>query len=62
MYFEDHGPPHVNVVGPDFAAKMRIADQSVFAGEPAGKVEKQAARYDAAHRDALMARWDEYSG
>jgi len=56
MYFEDHNPPHAHVIGPDFAAKMRIDDQTVFAGETPAKVEKQAAGYVTANVDALMAR------
>jgi uncharacterized protein DUF4160 len=32
MYAEDHNPSHVRVIGPDFQAKVRIADAKVFAG------------------------------
>ena len=32
LYAEDHNPPHVHVVGPDFQAKVRIVDSEVFAG------------------------------
>jgi hypothetical protein len=32
LYAEDHNPPHVHVIGPDFQAKVRIADSEVFAG------------------------------
>src|SRR5258708_5052664 len=32
LYAEDHNPPHVHVIGPDFQAKVRIADSNVFAG------------------------------
>lgn len=60
MYFEDENPPHVHVVGPDFAAKMRIPDQVVFAGEVAGKIERRAAEYVAKNQLKLMALWDEY--
>ena len=30
MYFEDHNPPHVHVVGPDFEGLIALDDMSVF--------------------------------
>lgn len=62
MYYEDHNPPHVHIVGPAFAAKMRIEDQTVFAGEVPATVEKCAAKYVAADKADIMRRWTEYSG
>lgn len=62
MYFDDHNPPHVHVVGPDFAAKLRLSDQEVIAGNIPGKVEKRAARYVAENIIQLARLWDRYSG
>jgi Domain of unknown function (DUF4160) len=33
MFFQDENPPHVHIKGPDFAAKMRIADGGLIAGQ-----------------------------
>lgn len=62
MYYEDHNPPHVHIAGPAFAAKMRIDDQTVFAGEVPAKAERCAAKYVAANKADLMRRWIKYSG
>ena len=38
MFFQDEKPPHVHIKGADFAAKIRIANGDLLAGDaPAGK-------------------------
>jgi len=32
MFFQDENPPHVHIKGPDFAAKIRIANGDLLAG------------------------------
>ncbi|AUG53768.1 DUF4160 domain-containing protein [Thalassospira marina] len=62
MYFGDHNPPHIHVIGADFAAKIRILDAEVFAGKLPGKIGKQACAYVITHKDRLMAIWQDYNG
>jgi hypothetical protein len=33
MYADDHRPPHVHIVSPDFQVLVRISDMTVIAGE-----------------------------
>jgi hypothetical protein len=33
MYADDHRPPHIHIVSPDFQVLVRISDLSVIAGE-----------------------------
>ena len=61
MYFEDHNPPHVHIIGKEFAAKMRITNQIVFAGKAPSKIINEASQYVTANIDKLMDRWNEYS-
>jgi hypothetical protein len=60
MFFQDENPPHVHIKGPDFAAKMRISDGELLAGDAPGKVLKQARRWVEGHRAELLAMWDEF--
>tara|TARA_R110000782_G_scaffold56210_3_gene118019 strand:- start:956 stop:1180 length:225 start_codon:yes stop_codon:yes gene_type:complete len=60
MYFEDHNPPHVHVVGPEFAAKMAIADSRVIRGALPARVEREAADWIAANRALLTKKWKEF--
>jgi hypothetical protein len=60
MYFQDENPPHVHVMGGDFAAKVRISDGSVLAGSVPNRVLRQARRWIAAHRAALLRQWHEF--
>lgn len=62
MYFGDHNPPHIHVIGPDFSAKMRLGDAGVFAGTLPGKVEKLASAYVLVHATELDDLWDKYNG
>ena len=62
MYFADENPPHVHLVAPDFEAKMRLDDQSVFKGNAPAKAVKKAAVYVAQHHDRLLDLWHQYSG
>src|SRR5436190_877468 len=45
MFFQDENPPHVHVKGTDFAAKIRISNGDLLAGEAPNKVLKQARRW-----------------
>lgn len=45
MFFQDENPPHVHIKGPDFAAKTRIADGGLIAGDAPNKVLRQAGKW-----------------
>ena len=59
MYAEDHNPPHVHVIGPDFQAVVRIADAKVFAGFIPPRHLREASTWIAANRVGSMAKWNE---
>ena len=59
LYAEDHNPPHVHVIGPDFHAKVRIADAAVLAGVIPPRHRREALAWIAANGDALMVKWNE---
>ncbi len=60
MYFEDHNPPHVHVVGRDFEMLVAIRDGAVYAGDAPARVRHTALRWIAENRAMLSARWDGY--
>jgi hypothetical protein len=59
LYAEDHNPPHVHAIGPDFQAKVRISNAAVFAGAIPPRHRREALAWIAANRDRLMAKWNE---
>jgi hypothetical protein len=59
MYFEDHNPPHVHVVGPDFEALVSIGDLAVFAGAIPPKFDREALGWIAANKSSLLVKWEE---
>lgn len=59
LYAEDHNPPHVHVIGPDFQAKVRIRDAAVIAGVIPPRHRREALAWIAANRARLMERWNE---
>ena len=60
MYFEDHNPPHVHIVGPDFEALVRISDLNLFRGSLPKKVARQALQWIEENREMLDAKWTEW--
>ena len=60
MYFEDHNPPHVHVVGPDFEILIAIRGGAVLAGYAPARVQRTAAVWIARNRAALLDRWEQY--
>ncbi|HBM13411.1 MULTISPECIES: DUF4160 domain-containing protein [unclassified Hwanghaeella] len=60
MYFQDENPPHVHIIGPDFAAKLRLDDAVKIAGDLPKKVEREAIAYVQDHRDELLKCWSLY--
>jgi uncharacterized protein DUF4160 len=60
LFFQDENPPHVHISDSDFAAKMRISNGDLLAGDAPNKVLKQARRWVEQHRAELLAMWDEF--
>jgi Domain of unknown function (DUF4160) len=60
MFFQDENPPHVHIKGADFAAKIRISNGELLAGQVPNKVLKQARRWVEAHHAELLAMWNEF--
>jgi Domain of unknown function (DUF4160) len=38
MFFQDENPPHVHIKGPDFAAKIRLSNGDLIAGDAPNRV------------------------
>jgi hypothetical protein len=60
MFFQDENPPHVHIKGSDFAAKIRISNGDLLAGDVRNRVLKQARRWVEERRVELLAMWDEF--
>ena len=60
MFFQDENPPRVHIKGPDFAAKMRIADGGLIAGDAPNKVLRQARKWLEENRADLLQLWSEF--
>ena len=59
MYFADHPPPHVHVVGRDFEMLVAIRDSTILAGKVPSRVERTAMRWIRDNRQALLRKWKE---
>jgi hypothetical protein len=60
MYFEDHNPPHVHVVGPDFEALVRISDLTLLRGSIPAKYSREALKWIEENREMLSTKWTEW--
>ena len=60
MFFHDENPPHVHVKGSDFAAKIRISDGQVLAGQVPNRVLRQVRRWIGERRAALIEQWNDF--
>jgi hypothetical protein len=61
MYFADHPPPHVHVLGREGAAQVDIETLEVIASS--GRIDlREALAWVAAHRAELRAHWARLSG
>lgn len=60
MFFEDHNPPHVHVVGPEFEMLVAIRDRRVLAGKAPARAHRTAMTRILKNRAALLAKWEEY--
>ena len=57
MYADDHRPPHVQVVSPDFEVLVNVSDGAIVAdvGRPAEV--REALDWVAANRERLALQW-----
>jgi hypothetical protein len=60
MYFEDHNPPHVHVVGLDFEGLVAISDLVVFRGSIPSKFSRDAFKWIDDNRKMLFGKWNEW--
>jgi hypothetical protein len=60
MFFQDENPPHVHVKGVDFAAKIRISNGDLLAGDAPNRVLRQTRRWVEENRAELLTMWDEF--
>jgi hypothetical protein len=60
MYFEDHNPPHIHVVGRDFEMLVAVRDGAVLTGDAPARIRKIAMPWIAENRAILLAKWEEF--
>ena len=60
MFFQDENPPHVHIKGSDFAAKIRLSNGELIAGDAPNRVLRQTRRWLEEHRSELMLLWNEF--
>jgi hypothetical protein len=60
MFFQDENPPHVHIKGADFAAKIRISNGDLLAGDEPNRVLRRARQWIAIHQAELLELWDEF--
>lgn len=57
IYADDHRPPHVHIVSPDFEVMVGLADGSIIAGEARHSELIEALDWITANRELLALRW-----
>ncbi len=60
MFFQDENPPHVHIKGPDFAAKIRLANGDLIAGDAPNRVLRETRRWPEENRRELLQFWNEF--
>jgi Domain of unknown function (DUF4160) len=60
MFFQDENPPHVHIRDSDFAAKIRISNGELLAGDAPSKALRQAPSRVEDNRAELSAMCDEF--
>ncbi len=59
MYADDHRPPHLHIVAPDFQVLVRISDLAVIAGEARPADIAEAVGWARGNRELLARKWAE---
>lgn len=60
MFFHDENPPHIHIKGVEFAAKLRISNGDLIAGNAPARVLLRVRRWIGERRIELMALWQEF--
>ena len=60
MFFQDENPPHVHITGRDFAAKIRLANGELIAGDAPNRVLAEARRWIQENQAQLLQLWNEF--
>jgi hypothetical protein len=59
MYADDHRPPHIHIVAPDFQALVRISDLTMIEGDAHPAEIAEALAWAQAHQEWLALKWVE---
>ena len=57
IYADDHRPPHIHIVSPDFEVIVSLSDGSIIAGEARHSEIKEALDWVSANRERLTSLW-----
>ena len=60
MFFQDENPPHVHIKGSDFAAKIRLSNGDLIAGDAPNQVLRETRRWLQENRTDLLQLWNEF--
>ncbi len=60
MFFHDENPPRVHIKGSDFAAKIRISNGELLAGDVPAQVLRLTRAWVKQHRTELIDLWAEF--
>jgi hypothetical protein len=60
MFFQDKNAPHVHITGRDFAAKIRLANGELIAGDAPNRVLAEARRWIQENQAQLLQLWNEF--
>ena len=60
MFFQDENPPHVHIKEPDFAAKIRLSNGDLIAGDAPNRVLRETSRWLEENRTELLQLWNEF--
>jgi Domain of unknown function (DUF4160) len=59
IYADDHSPPHIHIIAPDFHVLVRISDWSVIAGDARKSDIAKALIWAKKHRDIVRDAWEQ---
>jgi Domain of unknown function (DUF4160) len=57
MYADDHRPPHIHIVSPDFEVIVSLSDGSIMAGEARYAEIIEALDWVSANKERLVSHW-----
>jgi hypothetical protein len=57
MYADDHRPPHIQIVSPDFEVIVSLSDGSIMAGEARYAEIIEALDWVSANKERLVSHW-----